>query len=83
MRALAGLRKPVDIFFDKVTVNAPEKELRANRLRLLQRIGEVMDRIAIFAKIDAVTGTADIVLAAVTVTAEGTVGKGSKIPLSP
>ena len=37
MGALAQLRAPVDAFFDKVTVNATEPELRANRLRLLGR----------------------------------------------
>ncbi len=52
MRLLAGLRAPVDAFFDKVTVNAPEAELRLNRLRLLERIGAVMDRIAVFARIE-------------------------------
>ena len=40
MRALARLRAPVDAFFDKVLVNAPEPELRANRLRLLNLIRE-------------------------------------------
>ena len=33
--ALAKLRAPVDAFFDKVTVNADDPSLRANRLRLL------------------------------------------------
>jgi glycyl-tRNA synthetase beta chain len=52
MRLLAGLRKPVDAFFDKVTVNAPEKDLRANRLALLQRLAATMDRIADFSRIE-------------------------------
>ena len=52
MRLLAGLRAPVDAFFDKVTVNAPEKELRANRLALLQRLAATMDKIADFSKIE-------------------------------
>jgi len=34
-KELAGLRSPVDDFFDKVLVMAPEPELRANRLALL------------------------------------------------
>ena len=34
MAALARLRAPLDAFFDKVTVNAPEPDLRRNRLRL-------------------------------------------------
>lgn len=37
MAALASLRAPIDAFFDKVTVNADDKSLRANRLALLQR----------------------------------------------
>jgi glycyl-tRNA synthetase beta chain len=52
MRLLATLRAPVDAFFDKVTVNAPEKELRANRLALLQRLAATMDRIADFSRIE-------------------------------
>lgn len=52
MRLLAGLRRPVDAFFDKVTVNAPAKELRANRLALLQRLAATMDRIADFSRIE-------------------------------
>ena len=35
MAALAQLRRPVDAFFDDVTVNCEEPDLRANRLRLL------------------------------------------------
>lgn len=38
MRALAELRAPVDAFFDKVTVNADDPELRKNRLYLLSEI---------------------------------------------
>jgi glycyl-tRNA synthetase beta chain len=52
MRLLAGLRAPVDAFFDKVTVNAPEKALRLNRLALLQRLAATMDEIADFSKIE-------------------------------
>jgi glycyl-tRNA synthetase beta chain len=52
MRLLAGLRKPVDAFFDKVTVNAPEKELRLNRLALLERLAATMDKIADFSRIE-------------------------------
>ncbi len=38
MNALAELRAPVDAFFDKVTVNDPNAELRINRLKLLSEI---------------------------------------------
>ena len=37
MSALASLRPAVDAFFDKVTVNADDTKLRANRLALLTR----------------------------------------------
>lgn len=52
MSALAALRSPLDAFFDKVTVNAPEPALRQNRLRLLHRIGSAMARAADFSKIE-------------------------------
>jgi len=45
---LAGLRAPVDAFFDSVTVNVEGLGLRANRLRLLRAIQETMDRVARF-----------------------------------
>ncbi len=52
MAALANLRKPVDDFFDEVTVNTEDPDLRANRLRLLARIGETLGRVADFSKIE-------------------------------
>jgi glycyl-tRNA synthetase beta chain len=52
MAAMARLRPPLDAFFDKVTVNAPEPDLRRNRLRLLHEVRSKMDRIADFAKIE-------------------------------
>ena len=52
MRLLAGLRPPVDAFFDKVTVNTDDRAQRANRLALLQRLAATMDEIADFAKIE-------------------------------
>ncbi len=51
MSALAGLRGPVDAFFDAVTVNADPPQLRANRLRLLSQIRAGMDRVADFSRI--------------------------------
>ena len=50
--ALATLRKPVDIFFDKVTVNTNIPSQRLARLRLLTRIVSVMGRVADFSKIE-------------------------------
>jgi glycyl-tRNA synthetase beta chain len=52
MRALAKLRAPTDKFFDKVTVNAKEPELRANRLKLLSLIRRAMTLVADFSKIE-------------------------------
>jgi glycyl-tRNA synthetase beta chain len=52
MAALAALRGPVDTFFDKVTVNADDAGLRANRLRLLSHIKATMDKVAVFAKLE-------------------------------
>ncbi len=45
---LAGLRDPVDAFFERVTVNIEGLGLRANRLRLLKAIQATMDRVARF-----------------------------------
>jgi glycyl-tRNA synthetase beta chain len=52
MGRLATLRRPVDEFFDRVTVNADEPELRANRLRLLSRIRSTMNQVADFSQIE-------------------------------
>ena len=43
---LAGLRKPVDDFFDSVMVMDEDSALRANRLALLFRLKALFDRIA-------------------------------------
>jgi len=51
MRALAELRAPVDAFFDKVTVNADDPKLRANRLALLSEIRAATLNVADFSKI--------------------------------
>jgi glycyl-tRNA synthetase beta chain len=52
MGILAQLRKPVDEFFDKVTVNTDDAKLRENRLRLLSRIRAVMNQVADFSQIE-------------------------------
>jgi glycyl-tRNA synthetase beta chain len=51
MRMLAKLREPVDAFFDHVTVNAENKDLRLNRLRLLNELRVVMLGVADFGKV--------------------------------
>jgi glycyl-tRNA synthetase beta chain len=52
MAAMAKLRAPVDAFFDFVTVNTQEVDLRANRLRLLNRIRATTLTVADFSKIE-------------------------------
>jgi glycyl-tRNA synthetase beta chain len=52
MDDLAALRGPVDAFFDKVTVNAEDASLRANRLRLLNAIKSTLEGVADFSKIE-------------------------------
>jgi glycyl-tRNA synthetase beta chain len=51
MTALAGLRAPVDTFFDDILVNAEDAALRLNRLRLLAEIREATREVADFSKI--------------------------------
>ena len=52
MSALAKLRPAVDAFFDKVTVNADDKAVRANRLKLLSEIRAATRAVADFSKIE-------------------------------
>ena len=52
MAALARLRRPVDEFFDRVTVNTDDPALRENRLRLLSRIRAMMNQVADFSQIE-------------------------------
>jgi glycyl-tRNA synthetase beta chain len=51
MSVLAGLRAPVDAFFEKVRVNADDPGVRANRLRLLNRLREATLAVADFSKL--------------------------------
>ena len=48
MAALAQLRRPVDEFFNAVTVNCDDARLRDNRLRLLSQIRATLNRVADF-----------------------------------
>ncbi|HYZ39350.1 MAG TPA: glycine--tRNA ligase subunit beta [Stellaceae bacterium] len=52
MSELARLRRPVDDFFDKVTVNCEDPALRENRLRLLSRIRATLNQVADFSQIE-------------------------------
>jgi glycyl-tRNA synthetase beta chain len=54
-RAMAGfakLRAPVDAFFEKVTINDHDPEIRRNRLALLAQLRDTMHQIADFSKIE-------------------------------
>lgn len=53
LRMLAGLREPVDRFFDDVMVMADEPSIRANRLALLGRLSGLFDGIADFSRLQA------------------------------
>jgi len=52
MSALATLRKPIDDFFDHVTVNDPDASKREHRLNLLMRFRDAVNRVADFSKIE-------------------------------
>jgi glycyl-tRNA synthetase beta chain len=52
MAALAGLRGPIDAFFDSVTVNDVDPTKRTARLGLLARIRQAVHRVADFSKIE-------------------------------
>jgi glycyl-tRNA synthetase beta chain len=51
LRELAALKVPVDSFFDQVMVNADDAALRANRLALLARLHQSMNRVADLSKL--------------------------------
>jgi len=52
MAALASLRRPIDDFFDHVTVNDPDAAKRERRLNLLMRFRDAVNRVADFSKIE-------------------------------
>lgn len=52
MQAIAGLRAPVDDFFNAVLVNDGDGKLRANRLALLRKIRDVTSCVADFTRIE-------------------------------
>ncbi len=51
MTELAALRAPVDGFFDTVLVNDPDPILRANRLKILLKVRDVANAVAVFSAI--------------------------------
>jgi glycyl-tRNA synthetase beta chain len=52
MAALATLRKPIDDFFDHVTVNDPDAAKRERRLNLLMRFRDAVNRVVDFSRIE-------------------------------
>jgi glycyl-tRNA synthetase beta chain len=52
MTALAGLRAPLDLFFEQVLVNDPKPDVRRNRLLLLTQIRDALSAVADFSKIE-------------------------------
>lgn len=51
LNAIASLRPRVDLFFDKVLVNAPDEKIRANRLNFLAQLLREFSTIADFSEI--------------------------------
>ncbi len=52
MEILASLRQPMDAFFEAVTVNDGDPDVRINRLHLLSQVREVMAEIADFSQVE-------------------------------
>jgi len=52
MAVLSRLRRPIDAFFDDVTVNCDEPDVRRNRLLLLSQVGSALESVADFSKIE-------------------------------
>ena len=52
MASLASLRPALDGFFDRVTVNDPQPELRRNRLALLAKVRSAMALVADFSRVE-------------------------------
>jgi glycyl-tRNA synthetase beta chain len=51
MESLSTLRTAIDAFFDGVTVNVAEQDIRSNRLRLLNEFRRAVHEVADFSKI--------------------------------
>ncbi|MBY0280759.1 MAG: glycine--tRNA ligase subunit beta [Alphaproteobacteria bacterium] len=51
MELLASLRKPIDAFFDTVTVNVDDEKLKENRYALLNHFISLVNQIADFSKL--------------------------------
>ena len=53
LRSLATLREPIDTFFDEVMVMVEDADVRENRLAILQRLSDLMNRVADISKLAA------------------------------
>ncbi|SMB93012.1 glycyl-tRNA synthetase beta chain [Thermanaeromonas toyohensis ToBE] len=51
LQILTSLREPIDVFFDKVLVMAPDPEVRRNRLALLQGVTNLVLQVADFSRL--------------------------------
>lgn len=51
LKSLATLREPIDTFFDEVMVMVEEVDVRENRLAILQRLSDLMNRVADISKL--------------------------------
>ena len=52
MSGMSGIRSAVDQFFEKILVNAPDANVRANRLSMLASIAGTMNEVADFSKLE-------------------------------
>jgi glycyl-tRNA synthetase beta chain len=52
MEAMAGLRAPIDAFFEAVQVNSDNQVVRRNRLNLLSRIRQTCGQVADLSKVE-------------------------------
>ncbi|MDX9762403.1 MAG: DALR anticodon-binding domain-containing protein, partial [Desulfomonilia bacterium] len=48
---LAGMKEPIDAFFDKVLVMSEDEDIRRNRIALLKSLVGLFDQVAQFSKI--------------------------------
>jgi glycyl-tRNA synthetase beta chain len=53
LKTFAALKGPVDAFFDSVMVMVDDRDLRQNRLALLQKLRDEMNRVADLSKLAA------------------------------
>jgi glycyl-tRNA synthetase beta chain len=53
LREITGLKAKVDHFFDQVMVMTEEKELRENRIHLLQEVRDLFNQVADFSRVQA------------------------------